>query len=66
MISTGLPYLQSSMNSQGFSPARFIWPVGNVKIALPENIALLLHPHVDVPWSLVVTKPDFGWQIVTP
>ena len=28
--------------------------VGNVKIALPENIALLLHPHVDVPgvWSL--------------
>ena len=29
--------------------------VGNVKIALPENIALLLHPHVDVPWSLVVT-----------
>ena len=26
-----------------------------MKIALPENIALLLHPHVDVPWSLVVT-----------
>ena len=25
--------------------------VGNVKIAPPENIALLLHPHVDVPWS---------------
>ena len=21
-----------------------------MKIALPENIALLLHPHVDVPW----------------
>ena len=28
--------------------------VGNVKIALSENIALLLHPHVDVPYSLVV------------
>ena len=60
MISTGLPYFQFSMNSQGFSPARLTWPaymttVGNVKIALPENIALLLHPHVDVPWSLVVT-----------
>ena len=25
-----------------------------MKIALPENIALLFHPHVDVPWSLVV------------
>ena len=25
-----------------------------MKIALPENIALLLHPHVDVPCSLVV------------
>ena len=23
-----------------------------MEIALPENIALLLHPHVDVPWSL--------------
>ena len=22
-----------------------------MKIAIPENIALLLHPHVDVPWS---------------
>ena len=25
-----------------------------MKIALPENIALVLHPHFDVPWSLVV------------
>ena len=25
-----------------------------MKIALPENIALFLHPHVDVPWSLVL------------
>ena len=27
----------------------------NVTIALSEKIALLLHPHVDVPYSLVVT-----------
>ena len=26
MISTGLPYFQFSMNSQGFSPARLTWP----------------------------------------
>ena len=26
MISTRLPYLQFSMNSQGFSPARLTWP----------------------------------------
>ena len=26
MIATGLPYLQFSMNSQGFSPARLTWP----------------------------------------
>ena len=26
MISTGLPYLQFSMNSQGFSPAILTWP----------------------------------------
>ena len=26
MISTGLPYLEFSMDSQGFSPARFTWP----------------------------------------
>ena len=30
-------------------------PVGNVKIALSEKIALLLHPHVDFPCSLVVS-----------
>ena len=29
--------------------------VGNVKTALSEKIALLLHPHVDIPFSLVVT-----------
>ena len=40
--------------------------LGNVNIALSEKIALLLHPHVDVPYSLVVTQLDFGWQIVPP
>ena len=58
MISTGLPYLQFSMNSEGFSRRDYgqhTTEVGNVNIALPENIALLLHPHVDVPWSLIVT-----------
>ena len=29
--------------------------VGNFKIALIEKIVLLLHPHVDVPYSLFVT-----------
>ena len=29
--------------------------VGKVKIVLSEKIVLLLHPHVDVPCSLVVT-----------
>ena len=29
--------------------------IRNVKIALFEKIVLLLHPHVDVPYSLVVT-----------
>ena len=28
--------------------------VGNVKIALSENIVFFLHPHVDDPQSLVV------------
>ena len=32
--------------------------VGNVKIALSEKIALLLHPHVDIPFSLVVKVND--------
>ena len=34
---------------------RHTTPVGNVKIALPESIPLLLHQHVNGPWSLVVT-----------
>ena len=29
---------------------------GNVRIALPEKTPLLLHPHVDVLWSLVVLR----------
>ena len=40
--------------------------VGNVNIALSEEIALLLLRHVDVPCSLVVTSPDLGWKIVSP
>ena len=59
MISIGVPYLKFSMNSQGFSPAILTWPAydGGRKRekSLPEKIALLLHPHIDVPWSLVVT-----------
>ena len=49
------------MNRQCFAVSRLMWPgqvestVGKVKIALSEKIALLLHPHVDVPCSLVVT-----------
>ena len=35
--------------------ARHTSTVRNVKIALFENIVLLLHPHVDVPYSFVVT-----------
>ena len=34
---------------------RHTTPVGNVKIALPESIPLLVHQHVNGPWSLVVT-----------
>ena len=68
--STALPYLQFGMDCQGFAAARLTWAAcidgGNLKIALSENIALLLHRHVDVPCSLVVTKLDFGWQIVSP
>ena len=34
-----------------------------MKIVLPEKIALLWHPHVDVPWSLVVTSPYVGCRV---
>ena len=39
--------------------------VTDVKIALFEKIVLLLHPHVDVPYSLVVTLLELGWRIVS-
>ena len=59
MNSTALPYLHFGMNRQGVAAARLTWPAYDDgkkrRIALHENIALLLHPHVDVPWSLVVT-----------
>ena len=35
--------------------ARHTSAVANVKLALSENIVLLLHPHVDVPYRLIVT-----------
>ena len=35
--------------------ARHISTIRNVKIAPFENVVLLLHPRVDVPYSLVVT-----------
>ena len=46
MKSTISPYCHFGMHDQGMSTAR---------IALFEKIVLLLHPHVDVPYSLVVT-----------
>ena len=70
MNSTVLSYFDFGMNRECFAAARLTWPAYNdgrkLKIALPEKIALLLHPDVDVPWGLVVTSPDFGWQIVSP
>ena len=59
MNSTALPSRYFGTHRQRFAAARLTWlgyaPVGNVKIALSENIALLLGRHVDVPCSLVVT-----------
>ena len=57
MNSTVLAALQFGLNCQGFAVARLQWPayVDGRKIALSEKIALLLHRHVDVPCSLVVT-----------
>ena len=47
------------MHNQGLSAARltcaaYIDGKKRFKIALFEKIVLLLHPHVDVPYSLVV------------
>ena len=61
MKSTISPYCHFGMHDQGLPAARLVCPayststVRNVKIALFEKIILLLHPHVDVPYSLVVT-----------
>ena len=57
--STVLPSFQFGMNCHGFAAARLTWPTyidgRKLEIALSEKIALLLHRHVDVPCSLVVT-----------
>ena len=59
MNSTVLPSLQFGINYQGFAAARLAWPVyvddGKLEYGLSEKIALLLHRHVDVPCSLVLT-----------
>ena len=59
MISTALPYRYFGTHRQCFAAFRFTWlahsaMVGNVKIALPEKIAFMLHRHVDVPCSLLL------------
>ena len=56
MKSTLSPYCHFGMHDQGLptTSARHTSTVRNVKIALFENIVLLLHPHVDVPYSLVL------------
>ena len=50
------------MNHKGFVASRptcrHTTPVGNVKIVISQKIVLFLHPHVDVPYSLVVTSLD--------
>ena len=38
----------------GVEKVRFSSTVGNMKVALPEKIALLLHPHVDIRYSLLL------------
>ena len=56
-----LPSFQFGMNCQGFAAARLTWPAYvdgrklENRLVLSEKIALLLHRHVDVPCSLVVT-----------
>ena len=60
MNSTVSPSFHFGMSHQGLAllpghRTRHTSTVGNVKIALSEKIVLLLHPRVDVPYSLVVT-----------
>ena len=49
MNSTGSPSRYFCMDHQGLVVARHTSTAGNVEMALSEKIALLLHPHVDVP-----------------
>ena len=57
--STVSPSFYFGMNYQGLvlpgQHARHTSTVGNVKIALSDKIVLLLHSHVDFPYSLLVT-----------
>ena len=69
MKSTISPYCHPGMHDQSLPATRLTCvhtsTVINVTIALFENIVLLLHPHVDVPYSLVVTLLELGWRIVS-
>ena len=58
--STISPYCHFGMHDQAMlaamlKRAQHTSTVRKVKIALFEKIVLLLHPHVDIPYSLVVT-----------
>ena len=58
-MSTISPYCHLGMHDQGLPAARLTCAAyidgKNVIISLFEKIVLLLHPRVDVPYSLVVT-----------
>ena len=58
-MSTISPYCHFGMHDQGLPADRLTCAAytdgRKVKIALFENIVLLLHPRVDVPYGLVVT-----------
>ena len=60
MNSTLLPSRYFGTHRQCFAAANLTWPTyvdgrKREQIALSEQIALLLHPHIDIPFSLVVT-----------
>ena len=61
MNSTVVPSFHFGMNHQGIAAARPTCPVYDAgrktvyPVVISESIVLLLHPHVDVPYSLVVT-----------
>ena len=57
-----MPSFHFGMNHQGMAAARPTCSAyvdgrkrEHKKLFISENIVLLLHPHVDVPYSLVVT-----------